>query len=97
MTSSGQSHGRTEIKSYATTAISHAEIEVNPTNIFEYEAEEAHTLAMAFAQTYSLVKGIQKLEARENPQYMQKSNKCTTEAVSSRFTFKPMVLIFEDK
>jgi hypothetical protein len=32
--------------------------QVKPTNIFEYETEEAHILAMAFEQTYSLVKGL---------------------------------------
>jgi hypothetical protein len=42
-------------------------------------------------------KAFRNLEAREKPQYMQKSNNCTTEAVSSRFTFIPMVLIFDDK
>jgi hypothetical protein len=85
MFSSGQSYGRTEIKSNATPAFSHTEIEVNPTNIFEYEAEEAHILAMAFAQTYSLVKGLKKFgSVGEEAVYAE------IERLHNRGCFKPI-------
>jgi hypothetical protein len=59
--------------------------QAKPTNIFEYETEEAHILASAFAQTYSLVKGLKKFgSAREEAVYKE------IEQLHNRGCFKPI-------
>jgi hypothetical protein len=58
--SGGKSYTSTEVKSYATTAVNHVNTDARTTNVFEYDTDEAHILAMAFAQTYSLSRGIKK-------------------------------------
>jgi hypothetical protein len=54
----------TEVKNYSTAAVNNAVITTPEANTLEYSHEEAHTLGMSFAQTYSLNKGIQKLGER---------------------------------
>jgi hypothetical protein len=59
--------------------------EVKPTNTFEYEANEAHILVLAFAQTYSLAKGLKKFgSAGEEPVYAE------IEQLHNRGCFKPI-------
>jgi hypothetical protein len=85
LSSSGQTYESTDVKSYATQAINHMITQFNPTNIFEYETEEAHILAMAFAQTYSLVKGLQKFgSAGDEAVYTE------IEQLHNRGCFKPI-------
>jgi hypothetical protein len=54
----GKTYASTEVTSYS--AVNHVITQAKPSNTFEYHPEEAHILAMAFAQTYSMNKGIKK-------------------------------------
>jgi hypothetical protein len=85
LSSSGQTYESAEVKTYATPAINHMITQAKPTNIFEYETEEAHILASAFAQTYSLVKGLKKFgSAGEEAVYEE------IEQLHNRGCFKPI-------